>query len=173
MDGGRRCRYRVIKQLVGKTRVSSHQGQRSHFKCIDTRFPRRGDGGGVGRISRQYRTRRLELPDRSPRRSRGAREARVAGLGLCLDYDFLPSIAVTSDKAKSVARPRDGTVVAEQAPQQAAAISSDNAKSVARPHDGTVIAEQAPQVAQQAPQVAPQPPQQAAAISNEPKASKW
>src|SRR5215472_17443634 len=85
MDGGRRCRCRVIKQLVGKIRVSSHQGQRSHFKCIDTRFPRRGDGGRVGRISRQYRARRLELPDWSPRRSRGAREARVAGLGLCVE----------------------------------------------------------------------------------------
>src|SRR5262252_7302483 len=109
-----------------------------------------------------------------PRGGPGVLERRVLpGSAYALDYDFLPSIAMTSDKAKSVARPRDGTVVAEQAPQQAAAISSDNAKSVARPHDGTVIAEQAPQVAQQAPQVAPQPPQQAAAISNEPKASKW
>ena len=109
-----------------------------------------------------------------PRGGPGVLERRVLpGSAYALDYDFLPSIAMTSDKAKSVVRPRDGTVVAEQAPQQAAAISSDNAKSVARPHDGTVIAEQAPQVAQQAPQVAPQPPQQAAAISNEPKASKW
>src|SRR5215471_3589980 len=109
-----------------------------------------------------------------PRGGPGVLETRVLpGSAYALNYDFLPSIAMTSDKAKSVARPRDGTVVAEQAPQQAAATSSDKAKSVAPPHDGTVVAEQAPQVAQQAPQVAPQPPQQAAAISNEPKASKW
>src|SRR5262249_16010018 len=76
----------------------------------------------------------------------GVLERRVLpGSAYALDYDFLPSIAMTSDKAKSVARPRDGTVIEEQAPQ----------------------------VAQQAPQVAPQPPQQAAAISNEPKAPKW
>src|SRR6516165_1098528 len=109
-----------------------------------------------------------------PRGGPGVLETRVLpGSAYALNYDFLPSIAIPSDKAKSVARPHDGTVVAEQAPQQAAAMSSDNAKSVAQPHDGTVVAEQAPQVAQQAPQVAPQPLQQAAAISNEPKASKW
>jgi len=80
-----------------------------------------------------------------PRGGPGVLETRVLpGSAYALNYDFLPSIA-SSDKAKSVARPRDGTVVAEQAPQ----------------------------VAQQAPQVAPQPLQQAAAISNEPKASKW
>jgi len=39
---GRKAQWRkqrisnFIKQLVGKTRVSSHQGQRYHFKCIDT-----------------------------------------------------------------------------------------------------------------------------------------
>jgi hypothetical protein len=102
-----------------------------------------------------------------PRGGPGVLETRVLpGSAYALNYDFLPSIAMSSDKAKSVARPRDGTVVAEQAPQQAVAISSDKAKSVAQPHDGTVVAEQAPQVA-------PQPLQQAAAISNEPKASKW
>ncbi len=52
MDGGRRCRCRVIKQLVGKTRVSSHRGQRCHFKCSDTRFSWRGDCGRDRRISR-------------------------------------------------------------------------------------------------------------------------
>src|SRR5262252_5530352 len=81
-----------------------------------------------------------------PRGGPGVLETRVLpGSAYALNYDFLPSIAMSSDKAKSVARPRDGTVVVEQAPQQAAA----------------------------APQVAPQPLQQAAAISNEPKASKW
>src|SRR6516225_6412379 len=134
-------------------------------------------GAGTAAESAAYRDNivRVGLNYRiGPRGGPGVLERRVLpGSAYALDYDFLPSIAMTSDKAKSVVRPRDGTVVAEQAPQQAAAISSDNAKSVARPHDGTVIAEQAPQVAQQAPQVAPQPPQQAAAISNEPKASKW
>src|SRR6516164_5018826 len=81
-----------------------------------------------------------------PRGGPGVLETRVLpGSAYALNYDFLPSIAMCSDKAKSVAQP----------------------------HDGTVVAEQAPQVAQQAPQVAPQPLQQAAAISNEPKASKW
>ncbi len=102
-----------------------------------------------------------------PRGGPGVLETRVLpGSAYAVNYDFLPSVAMSSDKAKSVARPRDGTVVAEQAPQQAVAMSRDKAKSVAQPHDGTVVAEQAPQVAQQA-------PQQAAAISNEPKASKW
>jgi outer membrane immunogenic protein len=105
-----------------------------------------------------------------PRGGPGVLERRVLpGSAYALNYDFLPSVAMSSDKAKSVARPHDGTVaaeqVAQQAPQQAAAMSSDKAKSVTRPHDGMVVAEQAPQVAQQA-------PQQAAAISNEPKASK-
>jgi outer membrane immunogenic protein len=108
-----------------------------------------------------------------PRGGPGVLERRVLpGSAYAVNYDFLPSVAMSSDKAKSVARPRDGTVVAEQAPQQAAAMSSDNAKSVMRPHDGAVVAEQAPEVVQQLPQVAQQPPQQAAAISSEPKASK-
>jgi outer membrane immunogenic protein len=108
-----------------------------------------------------------------PRGGPGVLERRVLpGSAYAVNYDFLPSVAMSSDKAKSVARPRDGTVVAEQAPQQAAAMSSDNAKSAMRPHDGAVVAEQAPEVVQQLPQVAQQPPQQAAAISSEPKASK-
>jgi outer membrane immunogenic protein len=108
-----------------------------------------------------------------PRGGPGVLETRVLpSSAYAVNYDFLPSVAMSSDKAKSVARPRDGTVVAEQAPQQAAAMSSDNAKSVMRPHDGAVVAEQAPEVVQQLPQVAQQPPQQAAAISSEPKASK-
>jgi hypothetical protein len=109
-----------------------------------------------------------------PRGGPGVLETRVLpGSAYALNYDFLPSVEMSSDKAKSVARPRDGTVAAEQAPQQAAAVSSDKAKSVMRPHDGAVVAEQALQAAQQLPQVAQQPPQQAAAISSEPKASKW
>jgi outer membrane immunogenic protein len=82
-----------------------------------------------------------------PRGGPGVLERRVLpGSAYAVNYDFLPSVAMSSDKAKSVARPRDGTVVAEQAPQQAAAMSSDNAKSVMRPHDGAVVAEQAPEV---------------------------
>jgi len=108
-----------------------------------------------------------------PRGGPGVLETRVLpSSAYAVNYDFLPSVAMSSDKVKSVARPRDGTVVAEQAPQQAAVMSSDNAKSVMRPHDGAVVAEQAPEVVQQLPQVAQQPPQQAAAISSEPKASK-
>jgi hypothetical protein len=108
-----------------------------------------------------------------PRGGPGVLERRVLpGSAYAVNYDFLPSVAMSSDKAKSVARPRDGTVVAEQAPQQAATMSSDKAKSVAQPHDGAVVAEQAPEVVQQLPQVAQQAPQQVAVISNEPKASK-
>jgi hypothetical protein len=49
---------------------------------------------------------------------------------------------------------------------------SDKAKSVTRPHDGTVVAEAVPQVAPQPPQVAQQVPQQAAPIASEPKTTK-
>ena len=52
MDRGCRCRCCVIKQLVGKTRVSSHQGQRYHFKCIDTRFHWQRDGSRDRLVSR-------------------------------------------------------------------------------------------------------------------------
>src|SRR5262252_7786367 len=108
-----------------------------------------------------------------PRGGPGVLERRVLpGSAYALDYDFLPSIAMTSDKAKSVARPHDGTVVAQQPPEQAAAMSSDRAKSVTRPHDGTVVAEQAPQVAPQPPQVVQQVLQQTAPIASEPKTSK-
>jgi opacity protein-like surface antigen len=108
-----------------------------------------------------------------PRGGPGVLETRVLpGSAYALNYDFLPSVAIPSDRARSVARPHDGTAVAQQAPQQAAAISNDKPKSVTQPHDGEVVAEQIPQVAQQAPQVAQQAPQQVAVISNEPKASK-
>jgi outer membrane immunogenic protein len=133
-------------------------------------------GVGIAAESAAYRDNivRVGLNYRiGPRGGPGVLERRVLpGSAYAVNYDFLPSVAMSSDKAKSVARPRDGTVVAEQAPQQAAAMSSDNAKSVMRPHDGAVVAEQAPEVVQQLPQVAQQPPQQAAAISSEPKASK-
>ena len=111
-----------------------------------------------------------------PRGGPGVLETRVLpGSAYALNYDFLPSVAaIPSDKAKSATRSDDGTTVAQQPPEQAAAaMSSDKAKSVTRPHDGTVVAEQAPQVAPQPPQVVQQVPQQAAPIANEPKTSKW
>jgi opacity protein-like surface antigen len=108
-----------------------------------------------------------------PRGGPGVLETRVLpGSPYALNYDFLPSIAIPSDKAKSVTRPHDGTAVAQQPPEQALAMPSDKAKSVTRPHDGTVVAEAVPQVAPQPPQVAQQVPQQAAPIASEPKTSK-
>jgi len=108
-----------------------------------------------------------------PRGGPGVLETRVLpGSAYALNYDFLPSIAIPSDKAKSVTRPHDGTAVAQQAPEQAVAIPSDKAKSVTRPQDGTVVAEAVPQVAPQPSQVAQQGPQQAAPIASEPKTSK-
>jgi outer membrane immunogenic protein len=110
-----------------------------------------------------------------PRGGPGVLERRVLpGSAYALNYDFLPSIAMSSDKAKSVARPHDGTAVTQQPPEQAVAMPSDNAKSVTRAHDGTVVAAagQAPQVAPQPSQAAQQAPQQAAPIASEPKTSK-
>jgi opacity protein-like surface antigen len=133
-------------------------------------------GVGIAAESAAYRDNivRVGLNYRiGPRGGPGVLETRVLpGSAYALNYDFLPSAAIPSDKAKSVAQPHGGTVVAQQPPEQAAAMSNDKAKSVTRPYDGTVAAEQAPQVAQQAPQVAQQLPQQAAAIANEPKTSK-
>jgi outer membrane immunogenic protein len=108
-----------------------------------------------------------------PRGGPGVLETRVLpGSAYALNYDFLPSIAIPSDKAKSVTRPHDGTAVAQQPPEQAVAMPSDKAKSVMRPHDGTVVAEAVPQVAPQPSQAAQQVPQQAAPSANEPKTSK-
>ena len=108
-----------------------------------------------------------------PRGGPGVLETRVLpGSAYALNYDFLPSIAIPSDKAKSVTRPHDGTAVAQQPPEQAVAMPSDKAKSVTQPHDGTVVAEAVPQVAPQPPQAAQQAPQQAAPIASEPKTSK-
>jgi len=108
-----------------------------------------------------------------PRGGPGVLETRaLPGSAYALNYDFLPSIAIPSDKAKSVTRPPDGTAVAQQPPEQAVAMPSDKAKSVMRPHDGTVVAEAVPQVAPQPPQVVQQVPQQAAPIASEPKTSK-
>ena len=108
-----------------------------------------------------------------PRGGPGVLETRVLpGSAYALNYDFLPSIAIPSDKAKSVTRPHDGTAVAQQPPEQAVAMPSDKAKSVMRPHDGTVVAEAVPQVAPQPPQVAQQVPQQVAPIASEPKTAK-
>src|SRR5215471_7309203 len=108
-----------------------------------------------------------------PRGGPGVLETRVLpGSAYALNYDFLPSVAIPSDKAKSVTRPHDGTAVAQQPPEQAVAIPSDKAKSVMRPHDGTVVAEAVPQVAPQPSQAAQQALQQAAPIASEPKTSK-
>src|SRR6516162_5192905 len=108
-----------------------------------------------------------------PRGGPGVLETRVLpGSAYALNYDFLPSIAIPSDKAKSVTRPHDGTAVAQQPPEQAVAMPSDKAKSVMRPHDGTVVAEAVPQVAPQPSQAAQQALQQAAPIASEPKTSK-
>jgi outer membrane immunogenic protein len=108
-----------------------------------------------------------------PRGGPGVLETRVLpGSAYALNYDFLPSIAIPSDKAKSATRPHDGTAVAQQPPEQAVAMPSDKAKSVTRPHDGTVVAEAVPQVAPQPSQAAQQAPQQAAPIASEPKTSK-
>src|SRR5262249_47223211 len=69
-----------------------------------------------------------------PRGGPGVLETRVLpGSAYALNYDFLPSIAIPSDKAKSVTRPHDGTAVAQQPPEQAVAMPSDKAKSVTRP----------------------------------------
>jgi outer membrane immunogenic protein len=106
-----------------------------------------------------------------PRGGPGVLETRVLpGSAYALNYDFLPSIAIPSDKAKSVTRRSDGTAVVQQPPEQAVAMPSDKAKSVTRPHDGTVVAEAVPQVVPQSPQV--QVTQQAAPIASEPKTSK-
>ena len=81
-----------------------------------------------------------------PRGGPGVLETRVLpGSAYALNYDFLPSVA---------------------------AIPSDKAKSVTRPQDGTVVAEAVPQVAPQPSQAAQQAPQQAAPIASEPKTSK-
>src|SRR6516164_3457542 len=108
-----------------------------------------------------------------PRGGPGVLETRVLpGSAYALNYDFLPSIAIPSEKAKSVTRPHDGTAVAQQPPEQAVAMPSDKAKSMMRPHDGTVVAEAVPQVAPQPSQAAQQALQQAAPIASEPKTSK-
>jgi outer membrane immunogenic protein len=108
-----------------------------------------------------------------PRGGPGVLETRVLpGSAYALNYDFLPSIAIPSDKPKSVTRPHDGTAVAQQPPEQVVAMPSDRAKSVMRPHDGTVVAEAVPQVAPQPPQVAQQVPQQAAPIASEPTSKR-
>jgi outer membrane immunogenic protein len=137
-------------------------------------------GAGITAESAAYRDNivRVGLNYRiGPRGGPGVLETRVLpGSAYAVNYDFLPGVAIPSDKAKSVTRPHDGTAVAQQPPEQAIAMSSDKAKSATRPYDGTLVAaaEQAPQVAQQPPQVAQQVPQQAAPpIANQPKTSKW
>ena len=108
-----------------------------------------------------------------PRGGPGVLETRVLpGSAYALNYDFLPSIAIPSDKAKSVTRPHDGTAVAQQPPEQAVAMPSDKAKSMIRPHDGTVVADAVSQVVPQPAQAAQQVSQQAAPIASEPKTSK-
>src|SRR5262249_14562829 len=133
-------------------------------------------GVGIAAESAAYRDNivRVGLNYRiGPRGGPGVLETRVLpGSAYALNYDFLPSVAIPSDKTKGVTRSHDGTAVAQQPPEPAAAMSSDKAKSVTRPHDGTVVADQAPQVAQQPSQVVQQLPQRAASIANEPKTSK-
>src|SRR5262249_50831991 len=108
-----------------------------------------------------------------PRGGPGMLETRVLpGSAYALNYDFLPSIAIPSDKAKSVTRPHDGTAVAQQPPQQAIAMPRDKTKSVMRPHDGTGVAEAVAQGAPQPPPRGQHVPQQAAPIASEPKTSK-
>ena len=108
-----------------------------------------------------------------PRGGPGVLETRVLpGSAYALNYDFLPSIAIPSEKAKSVTRPHDGTAVAQQPPEQAVAMPSDKAKSMMRPHDGTVVADAVSQVVPQPAQAAQQVPQQAAPIASEPKTAK-
>src|SRR5499427_1250754 len=108
-----------------------------------------------------------------PRGGPGVLETRaLPGSAYALNYDFLPSIAIPSEKAKSVTRTHDGTAVAQQPPEQAVAMPSDKARSVMRPYDGTVVAEAVPQVAPQPSQAAQQAPQQAAPVASEPKTSK-
>jgi opacity protein-like surface antigen len=108
-----------------------------------------------------------------PRGGPGVLETRVLpGSAYALNYDFLPSIAIPSDKAKSVTRPHDGTAVAQQPLEQAAAMPSDKAKSMMRLHDGTVVADAVSQVVPLPPQAAQQVPQQAAPIASEPKTAK-
>src|SRR5215472_3977478 len=80
-----------------------------------------------------------------PRGGPGVLETRVLpGSAYALNYDFLPSVAIPSDKAKSVTRP----------------------------HDGTVVADAVSQVVPQPAQAAQQVPQQAAPIASEPKTAK-
>jgi outer membrane immunogenic protein len=133
-------------------------------------------GAGTAAESAAYRDNivRVGLNYRiGPRGGPGVLETRVLpGSAYALNYDFLPSVAIPSDRAKSVTRSHDETAVAQQPPEPAAAMSSDKAKSVMRPHDGTVVAEAVPQVAPQPPQVAQQVPQPAAPIASEPKTSK-
>src|SRR5260221_1399885 len=108
-----------------------------------------------------------------PRGGPGVLQTRVLpGSAYALNYDFLPSVSIPGDKAKSATRSHDGTTVAQQPPEQAPAMSSDKAKRVTRPQGGSVVAEAVPQVAPQPPQVAQQGPQQAAPIASEPKTSK-
>src|SRR5262249_60646135 len=108
-----------------------------------------------------------------PRGGPGVLETRVLpGSAYALNYDFLPSVAIPSDKATSVTRPHDGTAVAQQPPEQAVAIPSDKAKSVMRPHDGTGVAEAGPQVAPQPSQTAQQNPPQTAPNASEPTNSQ-
>src|SRR5258708_25697671 len=76
-----------------------------------------------------------------PRGGPGALETRVLpGSAYALNYDFLPSVAIPSDKAKSATRSHDGTAVARQPPGTAAATSRDKTKTGTRPHDWTVVA---------------------------------
>src|SRR5215475_3707428 len=105
-------------------------------------------GVGIAAESAAYRDNivRVGLNYRiGPRGGPGVLETRVLpASAYALNYDFLPSIAIPSDKAKSVTRPHDGTVVAD------------------------AVSQVVPQPAQAAQQVS----QQAAPIASEPKTAK-
>src|SRR5262249_901755 len=69
-----------------------------------------------------------------PRGGPGVLETRVLpGSAYALNYDFLPSIAIPSDKAKSVTRPHDGTAVWRATPQQTVWVPPPPTKNATRP----------------------------------------
>src|SRR5262249_34207355 len=100
-------------------------------------------------------------------------ETRVLpGSAYALNYDFLPSIAIPSDKAKSVTRPHDGTAVGQQTPEQTIWMASGKKKNKNQTPDGKGVSDAAAQEVPQPAQAAQQVPQQAAPIASEPKTAK-
>src|SRR5262249_57874256 len=81
-----------------------------------------GLGNGTAAETAAYRDNivRVGLNYRiGPRGGPGVLETRVLpGSAYALNYDFLPSIAIPSDKAKSVTRTHDGTAGVPPTPRQ-------------------------------------------------------